>query len=110
MELAIKSNPIPLKKDADGAIRVGETRVTLETVLHAFEKGSTCEEIVHQYPVLDLADVYEVIGYFLRNRSSLESYLAKREEKSSAIRRKVELRFDPSGIRERLLKRRNTEG
>ncbi len=71
MELAIESNPIPLKKDADGAIRVGDTRVTLETVIQAFEKGSTCEEIVHQYPVLDLADVCEVIGCFLRNRTTI---------------------------------------
>lgn len=43
-------------------ILIGDTRVTLDTVVDAFVSGATPEEIVHQDPSLDLADVYAVVG------------------------------------------------
>lgn len=55
---------LPLEMDAHGVIRVGKTRVTLDTVVAAFDEGATAEEIVQQYPTLLLADVYSVIGYY----------------------------------------------
>jgi hypothetical protein len=33
MSLVIVDTPIPLKTDADGVVRVGHTRVTLDTVV-----------------------------------------------------------------------------
>ena len=53
---------MPLQTDADGVIRVGGTRVTLETVVEAFQQGATAEEIVQQYPSLALAEVYAVLA------------------------------------------------
>lgn len=66
MSLVIESPPVPLNIDMDGVIRVGNTRVTLDTVVAAFKEGATAEEIVWQYPSLSLADVYAVIGYYLQ--------------------------------------------
>ena len=34
----------------------------------------TAEEIVQQYPTLDLADIYTVIAYYLRNREDVDAY------------------------------------
>jgi len=59
----------------DGVIRVGKTWVTSEMLVSAFNGGSAAEEIVCQYPVLNLADVYAVITYDLRNRDTVEKYL-----------------------------------
>ena len=56
---------ISLKTDKDGAIRIGNTRVTLDTFVAAFNEGATAEEIAYQYPVLSLADIYSVIGFRL---------------------------------------------
>ena len=67
MSLLVTSEPVPLVTDLDGVIRVGATRVTLDTVIAAFQEGMTAEGIVEQYPSLRLADVYSVIGYFLRH-------------------------------------------
>jgi uncharacterized protein (DUF433 family) len=106
MELSMTSTPLPLLKDAHGIIRVGGTRVTLETVVTAFKNGSTCEEIVYQYPSLQLADVYAVISYYLSNRAEVENYLEERQKRAEMIRQKIESNFDSQGIRERLLKRR----
>ncbi|MBC7227692.1 MAG: DUF433 domain-containing protein [Thermoflexales bacterium] len=97
---------VPLQKDADGVIRVGGTRVTLDTVIAAFLEGATAEEIVQQYPSLSLADVYAVISYYLQNRSEIEAYLQLRREEAQRVRRENEARFDPIGVRARLLARR----
>ena len=40
------STPVPLKTDVDGVVRVGNTRVTLDTVIAAFKEGVIAEEIV----------------------------------------------------------------
>ena len=107
MTLVITAEPIPLALDRNGTMRVGGTRVTLDTVVAAFKRGATAEEIVYQYPTLDLADVYTVIGYYLRETSEVEAYLDQQAAEASEIRRQNEARFDPSGVRDRLLARRD---
>lgn len=98
--------PVPLTGDADGVFRVGATRVTLDTVVAAFREGMTAEGIVEQYPSLRLADVYSVIGYILRHPEEIDTYLQSRQRQAEEIRRENESRFDPNGVRARLLARR----
>lgn len=97
---------VPLGRDADGVVRVGKTRVTLDTVVAAFNEGATAEEIAQQYPSLALADVYSVLGYYLRHRPELDAYLGERAQRAAQVRAENEARFDPSGVRDRLLARR----
>jgi uncharacterized protein (DUF433 family) len=106
MSLTISTEPTPLGIDADGVVRVGGTRVSLDSVIYAFNEGSTPEEIVQQYTTLDLADVYAVIGYYLQHCGEVNEYLAARRAQRDEIRKEVESRFDPHGIRDRLLARR----
>lgn len=110
MTLTITTETVPLVTDVNGVVRVGKTRVTLDTVISAFLDGATAEEITYQYPSLDLADVYSVIGYYLRRRAEVDAYLQQRQEQAEKIRKQNESRFDPSGIRERLLARRASGG
>jgi uncharacterized protein (DUF433 family) len=99
---------IPLRTDSTGVIRVGGTRVTLDTVVGAFCDGATAEQIVQQYPSLNLADVYHVIGYYLRRTTEVEAYLQARKVDAEALRNQNEARFDPQGVRARLLARRTS--
>jgi uncharacterized protein (DUF433 family) len=110
VSLIIETRPLPLTLDADGVARVGYTRVTLDTVIAAFVEGATAEEIVYQYPSLDLPDVYSVIGYYLRHRSEIDQYLRQRQKQASVIRKRNESHHDPYGIRERLLARKTNTG
>ena len=104
--LLATTEPIPLQMDADGIVRVGNTRVTLDTVVMAFMEGATAEEIVQQYPSVSLTDVYYTIGYYLRRQAEVEAYLNQRRGQAERVRRQNESRFDPVGIRKRLLARR----
>ncbi|MDQ3005873.1 MAG: DUF433 domain-containing protein [Chloroflexota bacterium] len=99
---------IPLETDAQGVIRVSKTRVTLDTIVTAFKEGATAEEIAQQYPTVPLADVYYVIGYYLRRRDEVESYLDKRKNEADDLQKQMEARFNPVGIRERLLARQKS--
>jgi hypothetical protein len=45
---AFEARPPPLREDADGILRVDGTRVTLESVVIAFDMGATAEEIVQR--------------------------------------------------------------
>jgi len=106
ISLVIATEPIPLKTDADGVVRVGATRVTLDTVVAAFKDGASAEEIVFQYPSLSLPDVYFVIGYYLQRRVEVEAYLQQRRQLADAVRQQNESRLDSRGIRDRLQARR----
>jgi uncharacterized protein (DUF433 family) len=106
MTLMIGADPVPVVLDADGVARIGATRVTLDTLVGAFEEGATAEEIAHQYPSLHLADIYSVIGYYLRRRQDVDTYLRERQSLAGTIRAQNESRFDPQGVRARLMARR----
>lgn len=110
MVLSPTTEIIPLVVDAQGVMRVGNTRITLDTVIAAFADGATAEEIVQQYPSLHLADVYAVIGYYLRHAPEIDVYIQQRREQREAIRQQNEARFDPHGVRDRLLARRASPG
>jgi uncharacterized protein (DUF433 family) len=105
MTLIVDAQTIPLKADADGVMRVGDTRVTLDTVVHAFEQGHTAEEIVSQYPALRLADVYAVIAYYLNHRAEVQAYLLQQQEEAQKIWEQFETKVDYQAFRERLLAR-----
>ena len=96
---------IPLLTDSDGVIRVGGTRVPLETVIEAFDAGATPEEIAQDFPVLRLDDLYAVITYYLRHREQVSTYLEERRGKAQVVRQKCAQRFDQAGLRERLMAR-----
>lgn len=104
--LTISVQPVPLAVDADGMVRVAKTRVTLDTIVAAFLEGATAEEIAQQYPSLQLADVYAVIGHYLGRRADVEEYLRQRQRVAVELRVQNEERFDPTGIRAHLLARR----
>lgn len=93
MALAIVSEPAPLETNADGVVRVGKTRVTLDTVVAVFKQGSTAEEIVYRYPSLKLADVYATIAFYLNHQQEVEAYLQQRQQQSQEVRRMNQARL-----------------
>lgn len=106
MHIAIVTKPIPLRLDEGEVLRVGDTRVSLDSVLAAFHDGATPEEIVQQYDALALADVYAVIAYYLEHQREIDAYLTARRSHREQVRQELEALHSPSGIRQRLLARR----
>jgi len=106
MSLAVEAQTVPLRTDEQGVLRVGDTRVRLDTVITAWKQGDSPEQIVENFDVLDLADVYAVISYYLNHRAEVEKYLEENRQEAERLRTENERRSSQAGIRERLLARR----
>jgi uncharacterized protein (DUF433 family) len=99
----------PIRKDATGAFRIGNTRVLLELVVRAFQDGATPEAIVQRYPTVSLAEVYGVVAYYLRDQAAVEAYLAEREQLAMEVEHRVApMAGDLTAIRARLQAMRQT--
>ncbi len=109
MNFTVKTDAPPIREDASGALRVGDSRVLLELVIRAFQDGATPETIVLRYDTLALEDVYAIITYYLRHRDDIEQYLAQREQQAEEMRQQMERQqSDLSEIRARLQARRRS--
>lgn len=106
MALVLTDQPVPLRTDEGGVLRVGNTRVSLDSVVYNYKNGATAEQITDAFPTLDLADIHLVIGYYLRHRKEVEDYLADQEHQAAEIRQRIESIVANGDIRERLLARR----
>lgn len=108
MSLVLERETPPLKEDEIGSIRVGSSRVLLETVIRAFQDGASPESIVHRYSTLSLSDVYNTIGYYLRHQDAVEAYLDRREQLAESVKQRLSgIQPDLSLIRTRLLSQQN---
>ena len=105
MTLVIAAETAPLETNVDGVVQVGKTRVTLDTVVTVFKQGTTAEEIVYRYPSLKLADVYSTIAFYLNHQQEVETYLQQRQKQAQEVRKINKGKFDPQGLRDRLLTR-----
>lgn len=98
---------LPLHVDEHGAIRIGRSRVTLDTIVAVWRQGATPEQIVQDFDTLALSDVYAAILYYLLHQDEVEAYLEQRRVHAEEVRRQVEARCPPDGLRQRLLARRS---
>jgi uncharacterized protein (DUF433 family) len=87
---AIHTDPPPFRADDSGTLRVGESRVTLDTLVHEYEGGADPEAIARSYPTLAPADVYAAIAYYLHHKAELDDYLRRRREEAAALRTEIE--------------------
>jgi uncharacterized protein (DUF433 family) len=58
-----------------GTWRIAGTRVSIDSVIHSFWEGATPEEVCQDFPSLSLAQVYEAIAYYLKQRDKVDAYL-----------------------------------
>jgi uncharacterized protein (DUF433 family) len=107
MALSIAADPVPIRVNAQGVALVGDTRVPLDTVAHAFERGAAPRTIVRKFPTLRLPDVYAVVAYYPRHKDEVDAYRRERREIAAEVRADNERRFPPGAWRERLVKRRS---
>ncbi len=96
---------IPIRRDENGRLRVGRTRVLLDLVIYSFRLGHTAETITEQYPALSLDDVYLAIGYYLRHSADVDEYLLAQKAEANSFQREYEAQHPPKLTRDILLAR-----
>jgi uncharacterized protein (DUF433 family) len=101
MPLALATDPTPIHVDSDGAVRVGQTRVRLESIVYRHQQGDTPEEIHECFPAVPLPDIYVVVAYYLRHKEELDAYIAESEAEADRIQAMIEAKYPTRELRER---------
>lgn len=86
---------IPIATDEHGVIRVGNTRVTLDTIIARYQQGDTPEAIHEGFPTISVSDIYAVIAYYLAHQTELDAYLARRDAAGKQLRGEIEAGYSP---------------
>jgi uncharacterized protein (DUF433 family) len=112
MPPSIETVAPPLRVDETGAIRVGDSKITLDLIIEAHQLGETPEAIARNWPSVSLAEVYATIAYYLAHRSELDAYLeagrrqyeewrarSEADPKNQELREKIRARARERGLR-----------
>ncbi|SPE42497.1 conserved hypothetical protein [Candidatus Sulfopaludibacter sp. SbA3] len=63
-------------KKAEGVYRIGETRISLDSLVYLFHEGVSAESMVDSYPALTLEQVHGALAFYLGNQKEIDGYLA----------------------------------
>jgi uncharacterized protein (DUF433 family) len=101
---------VPLREDPPGVLRIRASRVLLELVIRAYQRGTSPQEIVRMYDTLDLGDVFAVIAYYLSHPVEIDEYLKTCDREAEAVRRQIEASQPTSPGKDELLARAQAQG
>jgi uncharacterized protein (DUF433 family) len=90
MTITLHADPVPLHVDDTGTIRVGQSRVTLDVLLHYWRLRMKPEEIARGLDTLTLADIHGALAYYLRHQTEIDDYLRRREDEAEKLRQEIE--------------------
>ncbi len=100
---------VPLRVEPEtGRVRVGDTRVPIDTVLYHHKRGVSPRYIVRNFTTLTEADVYAVIAYYLQHRKEVDAYLEAWHAHEEAVIKVLQAEDD--GFMERIHERAKAMG
>jgi uncharacterized protein (DUF433 family) len=59
----------------DGGYYIAGSRVSLDSVVYAFLRGESPDDIAESFPAISLEQVFGAIAFYLANRESIDAYL-----------------------------------
>ena len=61
----------------EGAYRIGDTRVSLDSLVYLFREGMSAESMVENYSALTLEQVHGALAFYLGNQKEIDQYLTE---------------------------------
>jgi uncharacterized protein (DUF433 family) len=83
----------------EGGWRIRDSRVSLDSVVHAYRDGLSPEAIAGEFPSLSLEQIHGALAFYLRHREAIDRYLDLQESRWEQLRQESE------GMNDELLKR-----
>jgi len=71
----------------EGAYRIGDTRVSLDSLVYLFREGISAEGMVESYPALTLEQVHGALAFYLANQKEIDAYLTEGERTAESQHR-----------------------
>lgn len=92
-------------EERNGNYYVAGTRISLDSIVHAFRRGESPETICQNFELLRLEEVYGAIVYYLANQADVDAYLIRQDERWAKGKHRAESL--PADLRERLMRARD---
>lgn len=89
-------------EERDGGYYIADTRISLDSIVHAFQDGESPEGILRAFPMAGpLVRIYGAITFYLENKEAVEKYLRAQEQRWDALRKERPKADDPLANRVR---------
>ena len=72
---------------SQGAYRIADTRVSLDSLVYLFREGVSAESMVESYPALTLEQVHGALAFYLANQKEIDEYLVEGQRPAEAQHR-----------------------
>jgi len=89
------SNSQYVARTADGAWRIAGTRISLDSIVHAYWEGRQPESIAADFPALTLEQIHGAIAFYLGNRAEIDDYLAEQDDRWRQFQKESAARHGP---------------
>jgi uncharacterized protein (DUF433 family) len=77
-------------EERNGGYFIAGTRVSLDSVVHAFLRGESPEGIAESFPVLGLEQVFGALTFYTANRDVVDRYLSEGRREFDMLRQEVQ--------------------
>ena len=74
----------------EGGWRISGSRVSLDSVVHAYRDGLSPEAIAEEYPSLSLEQIHGTLAFYLRHREEIDRHLMLQESRWEQLRQESE--------------------
>jgi uncharacterized protein (DUF433 family) len=64
-------------RTVEGAYQIGDTGVSLDSLIYLFREGMSAESMVESYAALTLEQVHGALAFYLANQKAIDAYLAE---------------------------------
>jgi uncharacterized protein (DUF433 family) len=76
-------------EERSGTYFIAGTRVSLDSVAHAFLRGESPEGIAESFPALTLEQILGSLAFYLANRDQIDQYLRQGTEDFKRLRQEA---------------------
>jgi uncharacterized protein (DUF433 family) len=74
-------------EERDGGYYLADSRISLDSIIHAFQAGESPEDILASFPMAGpLVRIYGAITFYLENKEKVEEYLKEQDRRWDALR------------------------
>ena len=72
-------------RENEGVYRIGNTRVSLDSIVYLSSEGMSAESMVDSYPALTLEQVHGALAFYLGNQKEIDAYLEKGKREAQLL-------------------------
>ena len=84
-----------VRPDVHGVYRVGTSRVSLDSVVHAYGEGESPEAIVEEFSTLTAEQVYGAIAFYLRDKVEIDQHFSQQAARWEELQRSSDAQHGP---------------